>query len=577
MFPTTLTRVFDGHVRRILIVALATLMMVGVLAIIPGAPLSADSAHAAVAPDPNYGSCDADILFILDTSGSMENVGLNAVEDGFTSFVEKINDSAASGGAPDSGIAAIHFSNTAATKFATYQNVLTQETALTNYVTGPNGDYWKFGHNWTNWQDAFDHANAISRTPDFVIFLTDGQPTRNNSMTAGTGNSQYQVHTDAAIPAATTLMNAVTGTDTVIGIGVGSGFGGDASKARLGSVVDDVIVTSFDNLATVLAEQINEICKPALEVTKTVTPDTLNEPGGTVTFTAAIENTSSHTEADIHLTSLSDTIYGTVPFTSATCALDSSPASPVNPYGTWIPYGDSMVCTWQNTFSESGDWPWTETDVVTAQGMDPSERPTAPDNDSAKVTIKDVPSSIEVTKTARAPASRPEPGGDFMFEVKVKNTSAVDTVTINSIIDDPYGSLTAINPAVKNSTCKVSQVLVPGQAYTCSFTVEILDAPGDYENTVTASGVDDDGVVVSDKDDATVTIKNVDPEIVVTKTADPTTVAEPGGSRGLHRQGGEHVTGRGRHDHVTRRQQVRNARRRRRLQDRHQSRRGRIV
>ena len=48
----------------------------------------------------------------------------------------------------------------------------------------------------------------------------------------------------------------------------------------------------------------------------------------------------------------------------------------------------------------------------------------------------DVPSSIAVTKTAD-PTSLPEPGGDVDYTVVVRNTSAVDDVTINSVIDDP--------------------------------------------------------------------------------------------------------------------------------------------
>ncbi len=94
MFPTTLTRASNGHVRRILIVALATLLLMGVLAIVPGAPLGANRAEAQATPPPadGYaGVCDVDVLFILDESGSMDGAGETSVRAGFKSFVNGLS------------------------------------------------------------------------------------------------------------------------------------------------------------------------------------------------------------------------------------------------------------------------------------------------------------------------------------------------------------------------------------------------------------------------------------------------------------------------------------------------------
>ena len=82
---------------------------------------------------------------------------------------------------------------------------------------------------------------------------------------------------------------------------------------------------------------------------------------------------------------------------------------------------------------------YVETDVVTASGSDDDGYPVS-DDDDATVTITDLPSSIEVTKTAD-PTEVAEPGGLVGFTVRVDNTSAVDSVTIDSLIDSVHGDL----------------------------------------------------------------------------------------------------------------------------------------
>ena len=116
------------------------------------------------------------------------------------------------------------------------------------------------------------------------------------------------------------------------------------------------------------------------------------------------------------------------------------------------------------------------------------------------MTIANVPSSIKVTKTA-TPTSLQEPGGNATFAVSVKNTSAVDSVTITTLTDDIYGNLDG------KGTCDVPQTLAPGATYECSFTGAVSGAAGStHKDVVTASGTDDDGGELSGSDDATVTI-----------------------------------------------------------------------
>jgi LPXTG-site transpeptidase (sortase) family protein len=138
-------------------------------------------------------------------------------------------------------------------------------------------------------------------------------------------------------------------------------------------------------------------------------------------------------------------------------------------------------------------------------------------NDDATVDISDVASSILVTKTA-APTSLPEPGGTVDFTVRVDNTSAVDAVTIDSLIDDVHGDLNG------QGTCSVPQVIAVDGFYECTFSASVTGTPGYSEtDTATASGTDDDGVAVSEDDDATVTIVDVSKSLVATNQTFTTT------------------------------------------------------
>jgi hypothetical protein len=129
------------------------------------------------------------------------------------------------------------------------------------------------------------------------------------------------------------------------------------------------------------------------------------------------------------------------------------------------------------------------------------------------VTVEDVPSGIEVIKTAD-PTSVDEPGADVTYTFTVNNLSTVDAVTINSLTDDVLGDLNG------QGDCAVPQTIPAGGSYTCQVTVFVGGDAGDvHTNVVTASGTDDDGVPVSDTDDATVTVSLVPRvEIDVEKT-----------------------------------------------------------
>lgn len=115
--------------------------------------------------------------------------------------------------------------------------------------------------------------------------------------------------------------------------------------------------------------------------------------------------------------------------------------------------------------------------------------------------------AVTVTKTA-TPTSRPEPGGDFTFEIVVSNTG-LEPITIDSLTDDVYGDLAdrgTCNTAPGTLLLPLPGVL-PMSTYTCSFTVAFNGDAGDTEtNTTTVVATSILTQEVSDTDDETIRI-----------------------------------------------------------------------
>ena len=181
-------------------------------------------------------------------------------------------------------------------------------------------------------------------------------------------------------------------------------------------------------------------------------------------------------------------------------------------------------------------------DRITVTGTDDDGQPVS-DYADATVTIVDVPSSIEVTKTAD-PVTLDENlvGKPVTYTVTVKNTSPTDSVTVDS---DGFVDKVKVNGdpatgdvvAIDNLDCDLEDdesnglpfTLAPGDTVTCSFTMNVSGDAGDLVNDlITVTGQDDDGHEVKGSDDATVTITNVPSTITVTKTANPTVVQDSG-------------------------------------------------
>jgi uncharacterized repeat protein (TIGR01451 family) len=226
----------------------------------------------------------------------------------------------------------------------------------------------------------------------------------------------------------------------------------------------------------------------SITVSKSPDPSSIPEPGGAVNFTVQISNNSFGDSVTIN--TLTDNIHGDLNG-RGTCSVPA----PIGP-------GSAYTCAFSaNVMGDVGD---TEISIVTASGLD-DDGAVVSNTGLAIVQIIDSPSSINVTETA-FPVIKPAPGGAVDFTVKLDNTSPVDSVTINSLINDTHGNLHG------QGDCLLPQTVVTGGFYQCTYTAIVMGNEGDFEiSTVTANVTDDDGLDLVDSDDVTVTIGETNP------------------------------------------------------------------
>ena len=243
---------------------------------------------------------------------------------------------------------------------------------------------------------------------------------------------------------------------------------------------------------------------PAITVEKTAFPTTIDEPGGFVQFTFVVTNTSKET---VTLDSLIDDIYGDLDLVTGCTDAAGYSISPFDNYSCSI------------SGQVTGDAGTVHTNTVTAVASDDDNNSTQA-QDSASVTITDVPTDIQVTKTANQ-TEVTEPGGDVSYTIQIDNLTS-ESITLTSLIDDMFGDLNG------QGTCSVPQTIAGSGSYSCDFTGPVSGEAGNtHVNTVTGTAEDNDGGEVSDSDSAQVLITDVVPTIQVTKTADPETIPAP--------------------------------------------------
>ncbi len=269
---------------------------------------------------------------------------------------------------------------------------------------------------------------------------------------------------------------------------------GNAGDSETDTVTAGAIDDDGETLTASASATVTLIDAPAsMKVLKVASPVFISEPGGTVTYHVVVANTSD-TES-ITLTGLVDDLYGNV-FTKTGCV---QPVQPVV-----LGPGAIMFCSFSETVT--GVPGEVITDTITATATTAAGG-TLEEFDTASVRVRDVSSAIATLKSAN-PTALPAPGGAVRFDVRVRNTSPTDSVTLNSLVDTVYGDITFVHDQVLATDCSVPQQLPPGAEYGCRFTGEVTGSPGEFHvDYVVAQGVDDDGVAVRDWARAQVTIR----------------------------------------------------------------------
>ncbi|MFZ6003564.1 MAG: choice-of-anchor P family protein [Actinomycetota bacterium] len=254
---------------------------------------------------------------------------------------------------------------------------------------------------------------------------------------------------------------------------------------------------------------VNRPAALGLVVAKSASPTAIAEPGGTITFTVDVTNSSA---VAVTIVSLVDDPYGPLSG-DADCQV-----------GTALEAGAS--CSFDFTATVTGNAGTEHTDTVTVVAKDAEDRETT-GSASATVTITDEPPSIDVAKSADVVSVSENAGGQATYTVRVSNSS-IESVTITAIADDPFGAQAG------GEDCQVGTVLAAGASCEFSYTgaVPAGDASGEpFVNTVSVTAQDNDGNEAGDDGSAIVDYTDDLPSLAVDKSAAPDSVPEnTGGS-----------------------------------------------
>ena len=285
-----------------------------------------------------------------------------------------------------------------------------------------------------------------------------------------------------------------------------------AGSAASGPVSDTVAVTAHDDdghSVTVDASasvKISDVL-PSITVTKTAASTSVDEPGGTVTFTIGVTNRSVE---PVTIDALLDSVDQATPVdvTALPGTCHALVGASLAPQGT-------ASCTF--TLLVAGNGGATVGDVVTVSAGD-DEGNQATGTARAAVHVSDVLPTIAVAKTAGV-ASVPEPGAPVGYTVAVSNHS-VEPVTLTTL-SDVVGSAGPVDvSAIAAGTCALPHTIAVGGTFTCGFSLPVVGSGGAaVTDVVTAVARDDEEHDATATGTATVQVTHVTPGPVVTDLA----------------------------------------------------------
>ena len=236
---------------------------------------------------------------------------------------------------------------------------------------------------------------------------------------------------------------------------------------------------------------------PSLTIDKTASATIVE--GNTVTYSFTITNTSTASTDPVTINSISDNVLGNL----LPAALAANGGSPIV-----LAPGAFFSFTYTTLTALNVG---TVTNTVTVNGLDDENTP-ATATDSHTLDVTNATPTISVDKSA----ANINEGNTATYTFTIKNTStaSTDPVTIDSVNDDVLGDLTDDAIAANGGN---PIVLAQNQSFTFTFTTAVLNA-GPVTNTVTVSGLDDEGTPASAQDSHTLTVANITPTIAVEKT-----------------------------------------------------------
>ena len=306
--------------------------------------------------------------------------------------------------------------------------------------------------------------------------------------------------------------------------------GGVHENTVIATVEDDLgkAVSDSDNARVQFIAE-TEPPQPDIRVIKTASPHSLNEPGGPVVYQVEVWNDG---ETDLNLTALDDSR------TSGDGSLDDVGSCSLPQY---IAQGLSYSCDY--ALEVTGRYPGTISNTVTATAEDVGSETQVTDTDTAVVSFRDTPVVLSMAKLPRPAVIQART--DVVYELIIENHSPAKTITINSLIDNYHGDVTALGLDCGDTPVTNPLALTlpaDGSAIECTFTGTVPEnneaeptAVTYYPDTVTASGTADDGAAVSVIATAEVSFipsnSGITPEpvIEVTKIARPVRVPTTGG------------------------------------------------
>ncbi len=259
----------------------------------------------------------------------------------------------------------------------------------------------------------------------------------------------------------------------------------------------EVVTCTFTNRKLQVA-----VTPGSIDVQKSVTPTVLKEPGGPVTYSVRITNTSA--DADVTITSVTDDRFGSLENVAG-----GNPAGcfdvPIN-----LAPGQSATCDFPKTITGPADS--SHVNVVTASGSDEHGNPVT-DSDDARVDITPRLIDLVVVKDASSPTPL---NGIVNYSLTVTNKGP-DTATNVQLADPAPAGIVYLTANPSQGTCTLSPptnstmitcslgTIAAGQTVTIAITARAT-AVGTHTNTATVTGEGGRETNPADNVDSAVTV-----------------------------------------------------------------------